>query len=407
MSAYSHGRSPRYSGSFGDREISLGGRFVRRITQAVLLIMLIAGVAGLGAFHKSVTLEVDGEITQLDTYAAKVDSVLDTAGVQVNDDDMVAPALDSVIMDGGSIVVRTASPLDVVIDGKVETVMTSAETVDELLAALGARGNNALVQTSRSARVDRDGAPLRVSTEKTVRISVDGNVIEARTSAMTVGEMLAEREIFLHEDDTSSVPLGAPTVDGMAVLIGRHSTSDGTERTTLPYKTVEVEDDSLPKGDEKVVTPGRVGERVVTYTATMVDGEEVDREILTEIVVADAVDEVIHIGTKEVPDAPDVEPGSNRELGRKMAAERGWGDDEFKCLNNLWTRESNWDHTAQNPSSSAYGIPQSLPGSKMASVADDWETNPETQITWGLNYIKDRYGTPCGAWAKSETSGWY
>src|SRR5699024_11569742 len=88
-------------------------------------------------------------------------------------------------------------------------------------------------------------------------------------------------------------------------------------------------DDSLPKGDEKVVTPGRVGERVVTYTATMVDGEEVDREILTEIVVADAVDEVIHIGMKEVPDAPDVEPGSNRELGRKMAAERGWGDDEF------------------------------------------------------------------------------
>ena len=75
MSAYSHGRSPRYSGSFGDREISLGGRFVRRITQAVLLIMLIAGVAGLGAFHKSVTLEVDTVEAQKLWLASSVGSL--------------------------------------------------------------------------------------------------------------------------------------------------------------------------------------------------------------------------------------------------------------------------------------------------------------------------------------------
>ena len=70
-------------------------------------------------------------------------------------------------------------------------------------------------------------------------------------------------------------------------------------------------------------------------------------------------------------------------------------------------RESRWDYRAMNPSSGAYGIPQSLPGSKMASAGSDWRTNPVTQIRWGLGYIAVRYGTPCGAWAHSESVGWY
>ena len=86
---------------------------------------------------------------------------------------------------------------------------------------------------------------------------------------------------------------------------------------------------------------------------------------------------------------------------------RLWGDDQFSCLDNLWTRESQWNYQAKNPSSGAYGIPQALPGSKMGSVASDWATNPTTQITWGLGYIKGRYGTPCSAWAHSQSTGWY
>ena len=70
-------------------------------------------------------------------------------------------------------------------------------------------------------------------------------------------------------------------------------------------------------------------------------------------------------------------------------------------------RESGWNPFADNPTSSAYGIPQALPGSKMASAGADWATNPVTQIRWGLGYIRDRYGSPCGAWAHSEANGWY
>jgi murein DD-endopeptidase MepM/ murein hydrolase activator NlpD len=96
-----------------------------------------------------------------------------------------------------------------------------------------------------------------------------------------------------------------------------------------------------------------------------------------------------------------------RSAAREMLGEYGWGDDQFGCLDSLWTRESNWDHRAQNPSSGAFGIPQSLPGDKMASAGTDWRTNPLTQIEWGLGYIRDVYGSPCGAWGHSQSTGWY
>lgn len=85
----------------------------------------------------------------------------------------------------------------------------------------------------------------------------------------------------------------------------------------------------------------------------------------------------------------------------------GWGSDQFTPLDHLWTRESGWNYKATNPSSGAYGIPQALPPGKMASAGADWRTNPATQIRWGLGYIKGRYGNPAGAWAHSESTGWY
>lgn len=101
------------------------------------------------------------------------------------------------------------------------------------------------------------------------------------------------------------------------------------------------------------------------------------------------------------------DPGSAQAIAYEMVTARGWGDDEFACLVALWKKESGWRVNAHNKSSGAYGIPQALPGRKMASAGADWETNPATQIAWGLGYIKARYDTPCGAWAKSQRSGWY
>jgi len=88
-----------------------------------------------------------------------------------------------------------------------------------------------------------------------------------------------------------------------------------------------------------------------------------------------------------------------RPAARVLVAERGWAVGEFACLDALWTRESGWNYRATNPSSGAYGIPQALPASKLAAAGADWRTNPLTQIAWGLDYIAERYGSPCGAWS--------
>jgi len=106
------------------------------------------------------------------------------------------------------------------------------------------------------------------------------------------------------------------------------------------------------------------------------------------------------------PAAGTPDPGTAQAIAYAILQERGLGADQYGCLVSLWNRESHWNVYAANPSG-AYGIPQALPGSKMASAGADWETNPATQIIWGLGYIESRYGTPCGAWQHSEDSGWY
>ncbi|MBX3098788.1 MAG: lytic transglycosylase domain-containing protein [Salinibacterium sp.] len=103
-----------------------------------------------------------------------------------------------------------------------------------------------------------------------------------------------------------------------------------------------------------------------------------------------------------VPDA-----GSAQAIAYAMVKSMGLDDSEYNCLVALWNRESHWNVYAFNESSGAYGIPQALPGEKMASAGADWATNATTQVTWGLSYIAGRYGTPCGAWAHSEDQGWY
>ncbi|MFA1541246.1 lytic transglycosylase domain-containing protein [Actinomadura monticuli] len=102
-----------------------------------------------------------------------------------------------------------------------------------------------------------------------------------------------------------------------------------------------------------------------------------------------------------------VPKGEAQAIAKKLMPSFGFtGDGQFGCLVNLWDRESGWNTHAANPSG-AYGIPQALPGSKMASAGPDWQNNATTQIKWGLGYIKDRYKTPCGGWSHFQSVGWY
>lgn len=99
--------------------------------------------------------------------------------------------------------------------------------------------------------------------------------------------------------------------------------------------------------------------------------------------------------------------GAKATARQMMSSQYGWGDGEFSCLNSLWTKESGWNYQAYNKNGGATGIPQALPGSKMASAGSDWQTNAATQIAWGLSYIDRAYGSPCSAWGHSQASNWY
>jgi hypothetical protein len=131
------------------------------------------------------------------------------------------------------------------------------------------------------------------------------------------------------------------------------------------------------------------------------DGYEVTKKIVALPKVAGAP-----VKAGSAPAAGIPSPGSAQAIGHQMVLARGWGEDQYSCLVSLFNRESGWRVNAANPSG-AYGIPQALPGSKMATAGADWATDAATQIAWGLGYITARYGTPCGAWAHSQNTGWY
>ncbi|MFB6609088.1 hypothetical protein ACFCVO_02100 [Agromyces sp. NPDC056379] len=129
---------------------------------------------------------------------------------------------------------------------------------------------------------------------------------------------------------------------------------------------------------------------------------EAERQRAAEAASGNTVD----VGSAPPPGVV-VDTAGAKAYAADAVARYGWGSGEYQCLVKLWTRESSWRADAYNASSGAYGIPQSLPGSKMASAGADWRTNAATQIEWGLSYIADRYGAPCGAWAHSERFNWY
>ena len=115
-----------------------------------------------------------------------------------------------------------------------------------------------------------------------------------------------------------------------------------------------------------------------------------------------------HAGNSAAAGATLTSANSNVALGQQLASGYGWGSGaEWTCLDELWTRESGWRMVWNYQGSGAYGIPQALPASKLASAGPDYMTNPATQIRWGLGYIASAYGTPCGAWAHEEADSWY
>ena len=264
--------------------------------------------------------------------------------------------------------------------------------------------------------------PTSAAESVNYKLVVDGKTISASTQAETWGQALSDAGVSVDDNDTASVDLTAAPVDGAVVTVVHASVTQTNVDTEKP-------DPTLAKGEKKVETEGVDGVSRTVYNVVTRGGKEVSRTVVSTAVVKPATNAVVLVGTKEATAAATTPATSNssssssggnatlaaagtdaasaQAIAKSMMSSYGWDDTQFSCLVKLWNRESGWNYQAYNASSGATGIPQALPGSKMASAGSDWATNPATQIKWGLGYISERYSNPCGAWAHSESVGWY
>lgn len=383
------------------------------ISTASVLALAMTATAGasVAASHHDVTIEVDGVSAPVSGFFTTVDDVLASAGVKLGAHDLLAPNGQSRVKDGETIVVRSATEYEVKIDGKPTTAWSTADSVDAVLDSLGEPGEVVLAAADRSnVRAQMPFASVRGP----VSILVDGQTLKVDAEANdTADALLAKADVSLGQLDTLDFyAQGGQT----SLKVQRIARGSVTETVELPFSSEEQEDDSMYVGEKKVTQEGVNGSTSSTYYRETIDGETTINLLLSKTQTA-PVNEIVSVGTKEKPQdaapsavsaapAGSFSPSSAQGIAQSMVAARGWSDGEFNCLVALWNHESGWRTNAGNPSG-AYGIPQALPGSKMASAGADWATNPATQITWGLGYISGRYGTPCSAYGHWQSNNWY
>lgn len=386
----------------------------RTLVATSLAAALMGGLSGLVVSQqdKTLTLSVDGQTRVIETDADTVSAALASAGVEVDSTTVVTPSPSEELEDGTSVSVRYAKPFRVVADGATVSTTVTAVTVEDALTVLELTPREgAYLSEDLDAQIPREGMELVVSNPKKLTLVAKNKKKTVETSAVTVGAFLREQAVNVDSNDELSDELATFTKPGLTVEVVAIDVRQKKERveSKLPVKVRE--DATLLEGETRVLEKGspRVVEK--TLRLTFADGEVSDRTLLREQVVSRGASRVVVKGTKEpeptYPEMSPVTPGSARAMGRQMMLAAGFGPDQWSCLDRLWQRESGWNAAAHNPSSGAHGIPQSLPGSKMSTHGADWATNPRTQIAWGLDYIKGRYGSPCAAWGHSESVGWY
>ena len=186
------------------------------------------------------------------------------------------------------------------------------------------------------------------------------------------------------------------------------------EQVAIPYETVTKNTTNSTTGTtNKVIQQGKDGLKEVTYKVKYQNNVEIEKNVVSEVVIKEPVDKIVQVQkvtSRSTLPRNYKATGSVYEYQQYAKAkcyEYGWSESDFNCVVYLWNKESGWNPTAYNKRSGAYGIPQALPATKMASAGSDYMTNYKTQINWGLRYIKSRYGTPTAAYNHSQTKGWY
>lgn len=273
-------------------------------------------------------------------------------------------------------------------DGYELTVLTSKTNVNEIL-----NDNNIIVKEDEnvSPNVEEE-----ISSDKTIKISKK-----------------SEQEIEVAKVSESGIDA---TLDSLLEAYSTITEKIEVVEEAIPFETVTKDvSDGAENTRNQVIQQGKEGLKRVTYKVKYQNDTEIERTQISEEIIEEPVDKIVQVksivvSSRSETTARVATSGSVAEYqayARERCYDYGWSDSDFYALVNLWNRESGWNIYSKNSRSGAYGIPQALPGSKMASAGSDYLTNYKTQINWGLSYIKSRYGSPSNAWSSFQSKGWY
>jgi uncharacterized protein YabE (DUF348 family) len=391
----------------------VGGIKFKSTSRYLLVLGLLVGLLGYTssaiADNKAVSIYVDGRVQTISTSKNTVEEALSQAGVEVLEKDSVEPAKSTKINSNRFNVNIYRARMVTVVDGvNFKRVLTSGQSGKKI--ALDA-GINVTDQDKFSfSRVDEfsgdvpPGEVLTIKKAKSIKLNLYGKDLDLKTHAVDVADLLKEQNIKIAEGDELSLAQDAKISDGLALSLSSVGREVVVADEEIAFPEEIIKDADKEASFKEVQTPGVKGKKTVTYQIVKRNGQEESKTVQSEVVISEPTKQVVIIGSKSpVPAAPS-NPAGNVALGQQLAASRGWGDgDQWSCLYNLWQRESGWRTEAHNPSG-AHGIPQALPGSKMGA---GWENDPAVQINWGLGYIAGRYGTPCNAYNIQRSKGWY
>ncbi len=288
------------------------------VATAALALVLAGGTAAVAHAHKTVELDVDGQITRLSTFAGSVQGVLDAKKLALGTHDSVTPASTAGLQDGDTVVVRHGHQVDVVIDGTPKTVWTTALAADEALSTLSARGGSVSIVAGRSQADGRPELPLRLAVDGTVDVSADG-ATRAVDSIHDVDGALVAAGITLGAQDRVAVAL-----DGaggrVTVTVQRVATTEEATVTPIPFETTSQKTASLTTGVSRTATAGVDGELTTVSRVVRVDGVEESRVQLSQARTTEPVTKVVQVGTRPKPPVPAAAVGASAVGGDVWAA---------------------------------------------------------------------------------------
>jgi uncharacterized protein YabE (DUF348 family) len=268
-------------------------------TIAAILVTLVGGGAGAIAMNKSVTVDVDGQAREVNTYADTVGELLEDQGLQVGAHDSLSPSPSASIGDGGKVVLERGRQLHLTIDGEKRDPWVRATTVGQALKQANVPVQGAWVSESADRAVPLEGLAIVVKSAKNITLFDGGNLPKPMTTtAVTVDELLRELQVTLGPEDVVTPASDLKVTDGAEVRITRTGVTviNQTEEVAAPVQ--KIEDPELDKGKQVVADPGAPGERIATYRITVKNGQEVSREEIGSKVTKEPKPQIVKIGTK-------------------------------------------------------------------------------------------------------------